>query len=124
MAPYHVIGQPTPRVDGTDRVTGHARYPADISLPSTLWGESLHSTYAHARIVRIDTTAARKVPGAHAVIPGADVRGGLWGEAVKDAPVLAYDRGRFFGERGKVPSNTRESLATAAGIPTLRRPLA
>ena len=114
MATYHVIGQPTPRVDGTDKVTGHARYAADISLPGTLWGKSLHSTYAHARIVRIDTTAAQKVPGVHAVITGADVRGGLWGRAVKDVPVLAYDRVRFFGERVAAVAADDEDIAQQA----------
>jgi CO/xanthine dehydrogenase Mo-binding subunit len=99
MATYHIIGQPARRVDGEEKATGRARYAADISLPGTLWGKSLHSTYAHARIVRIDTTAAKQVPGVHAVITGADVRGGLWGRAVKDIPVLAYERVRFFGER-------------------------
>ena len=111
MATYHVIGQPTPRVDGTEKVTGHARYAADISLPGTLWGKSLHSTYAHARIVRIDTTAAQKVPGVHAVITGADVRGGMWGRAVKDVPVLAYDRVRFFGERVAAVAADDEDIA-------------
>src|SRR5215468_6850932 len=68
MATYHVIGQPIPRADGAAKTTGHARYAADISLPGTLWDKSLHSPYAHARIVRIDTTAAQQVPGVHAVI--------------------------------------------------------
>ena len=62
MSTYHVIGQPIPRVDGAAKAMGHARYAADVSLPGTLWGKSLHSPYAHARIVRIDTTAARQVP--------------------------------------------------------------
>ena len=99
MVTYQVIGQPTRRVDGAAKATGQARYAADVSLPGTLWGKSLHSPYAHARIVRIDTTAAQQVPGVHAVITGADVRGGRWGRAVKDVPVLAYDRVRFCGER-------------------------
>jgi CO/xanthine dehydrogenase Mo-binding subunit len=111
MATYHAIGRPIPRVDGTDKVTGRARYAADISLPGTLWGKSLHSTYAHARIVSIDTTAARKVPGVHAVITGADVRAGLWGRAVKDVPVLAYDRVRFFGERVAAVAAEDEDIA-------------
>ena len=78
---------------------GPARYAADVSLPGTLWGKSLHSPYAHARIVRLDTSAARQVPGVHAVITGAEVRAGLWGRMVKDVPVLAYERVRFCGER-------------------------
>jgi CO/xanthine dehydrogenase Mo-binding subunit len=103
-----------PRVDGEEKTTGRARYAADVSLPGTLWGKSLHSTYAHARIVRIDTTAARQVPGVHAVITGADVRGGLWGRAVKDVPVLAYDRVRYFGERVAAVAADDEDIAQRA----------
>ena len=82
MATYRVIGQPTPRVDGAAKTAGQSRYAADVALPGTLWSKSLHSPYAHARIVRIDTTAARQVSGVHTVITGADVRAGLWGRAV------------------------------------------
>jgi CO/xanthine dehydrogenase Mo-binding subunit len=114
MATYQVIGKPMRRVDGAEKATGHARYAADVSLPGTLWGKSLHSTYAHARIVRIDTTAARKVPGVHAVITGADVQGGLWGRAVKDVPVLASDRVRFFGERVAAVAAADEDIAERA----------
>jgi CO/xanthine dehydrogenase Mo-binding subunit len=114
MATYHVIGTPTRRVDGNEKVTGQARYAADVALPGTLWGKSLHSTYAHARIVRIDTAAAKKVPGVHAVITGADVRGGLWGRGVKDVPVLAYDQVRFFGERVAAVAAEDEDIAERA----------
>jgi CO/xanthine dehydrogenase Mo-binding subunit len=114
MATYHVIGKPTRRVDGEDKATGRARYAADVSLPGTLWGKSLHSAYAHARIVHIDTTAAKQVPGVHAVITGADVQGGLWGRAVKDVPVLAYDRVRFFGERVAAVAADDEDIAQRA----------
>jgi CO/xanthine dehydrogenase Mo-binding subunit len=114
MVTYHVIGQPTRRVDGEEKATGQARYAADVSLPGTLWGKSLHSPYAHARIVRIDTSAATQVPGVHAVITGADVRGGLWGRAVKDVPVLAYDRVRFFGERVAAVAADDEDIAQQA----------
>jgi CO/xanthine dehydrogenase Mo-binding subunit len=73
MVTYHVIGQPIRRVDGEEKATGQARYAAAVSLPGTLWGKSLHSPYAHARLVRIATTAAKQVSGVHAVITGADV---------------------------------------------------
>jgi CO/xanthine dehydrogenase Mo-binding subunit len=79
MADYHVIGKPAQRVNANLKVAGKARYSTDIDLPGTLWRKSLHSPYAHARIVSIDTTAARRVPGVHAVITGADVRAGLRG---------------------------------------------
>src|SRR4029450_7960563 len=114
MATYRVIGQPTPRVEGTVKTTGQARYAADVALPGTLWGKSLHSPYAHARIVRIDPPAARQVPGVHAVITGADVRAGLWGRAVKDVPVLAYDRVRFVGGRVAAVAADDEDIAQSA----------
>jgi carbon-monoxide dehydrogenase large subunit len=114
MITYQVVGKPTPRVDGVEKTTGQARYAADVSLPGTLWGKSLHSTYAHARIVRIETTEAKKVSGVHAVITGADVQGGLWGRAVKDIPVLAYDRVRFYGERVAAVAADDEDIAQRA----------
>jgi CO/xanthine dehydrogenase Mo-binding subunit len=114
MADYHIIGKPAQRVNAHLKVTGQARYSADIDLPGTLWGKSLHSPYAHARIVSIDTTAAQQVPGVHAVITGADVRAGLWGRAVKDAPVLAYDRVRYAGERVAAVAAEDEDIAEQA----------
>src|SRR5713226_3186011 len=76
VSSYQAIGKPTPRVDGAEKVTGQARYAADFTLPDTIWGKTLNCPYSHARIVRIDTTAARQVPGVHAVITGADTRDG------------------------------------------------
>jgi CO/xanthine dehydrogenase Mo-binding subunit len=114
MDTYQIIGTPTRRVDGEAKATGQARYAADVSLPGTLWGKSLHSPYAHARIVRLDTTAAQQVPGVHAVITGADVRAGLWGRMVKDVPVLAYERVRFFGERVAAVAADDEDIAQRA----------
>jgi CO/xanthine dehydrogenase Mo-binding subunit len=115
MGPYQVIGTPTRRVDGAAKVTGQAHYAADVALPGTLWGKSLHSPYAHARIVRIDTTVARQAPGVHAVITGADVRKGLGGRMVKDVPVLACERVRFFGERVAAVAADDEDIAQRAG---------
>ncbi len=95
-----VVGAPIPRVEGPDKVTGRAKYAADVQLPGAIWGKCLHSTVSHGLIKRIDTSKARALPGVHAVITGADTRdGGLWGRLVKDAPVLAFDRVRYYGER-------------------------
>lgn len=115
MVSYQVIGRTVPRVEGVEKVTGQARYAADISLPGTVWGKTLHSPYLHARIVRIDTSAAKNVPGVHAVITGADTRdGGLWGRGAKDAPVLAYDRVRYAGERVAAVAADDEDIAQQA----------
>ena len=60
-----VVGRPTPRVEGVQKVTGKAKYSADLKLPGTLWGRALRSSVPHARIVRIDTSRAQQVPGVH-----------------------------------------------------------
>jgi CO/xanthine dehydrogenase Mo-binding subunit len=96
---YTTIGQPTARVEGQEKVTGATQYTADISLPGTLWGRALRSPLSHARIIRIDASRAQQVPGVHAVLTGADVRGIRYGRRLYDVPVLAEDRVLFVGER-------------------------
>src|SRR4029434_6887159 len=97
--PYTTIGQPTPRVEGQEKVTGAMRYTADVALPGTLWGRALRSPLPHARIRRIDTSRAQQVSGVDAVLTGADVRGIRYGRRLFDVPVLAEDQVRFVGER-------------------------
>src|SRR5688572_21548159 len=115
MVAYQVIGKPSRRWDGEDKVTGAAKYAGDIHLSGTLFGKSLHSPHSHARILSIDTSAAKALPGVHAVITGEDVHtGGLWGRAVKDVPSLAYERVRFFGERVAAVAADDEDIAQQA----------
>lgn len=66
-AALSVIGKPTPRLDGRLKVTGAARYTADVRLPGMLWARALRSPHPHARIRSIDTTAAERLPGVKAV---------------------------------------------------------
>lgn len=94
-----VLGRPIPRVDGQDKVTGRARYSADVVLPNTLWAKNVLSPHPHARIVRIDTTRALRVPGVRLVLTAADVPFKRIGRRLKDYPVLARDRVLFVGER-------------------------
>src|SRR5579864_5534738 len=109
------IGAPVPRIEGAEKVTGRATYAADVSLPGTIWGKCLLGTYSHARIVRVDTSKAERLPGVHAVITGADTRdGGLWGRGVKDAPTLAFEWVRYYGERVAAVAADDEDLAQAA----------
>ena len=99
MTTYQVIGQSIGRVDGAEKVTGTAQFTADVPLPGILWGKVLRSTYPHARIVRIDASRAKRVPGVVTVLTGADVQGVRYGRRVRDVPVLAEDRVRFVGEK-------------------------
>ncbi len=66
----NVVGQKQRRVDAYERVSGTAVYPSDIVLPRMLYGAVLRCPYPHARIAKIDTSAAEKLPGVHAVITG------------------------------------------------------
>ena len=69
---YKVLGTRPIRHDGIDKVTGVARYGADITLPGTLHGKVLRSPHAHARILSIDTSKAEAVPGVRAVATSKD----------------------------------------------------
>lgn len=70
---FKVIGTRVRRPDGIDKVTGRARYGADMSAPGQLVGLVLRSPHAHAIIKKIDTRAAEKLPGVKAVITSADL---------------------------------------------------
>ncbi|MCA9038866.1 MAG: xanthine dehydrogenase family protein molybdopterin-binding subunit [Planctomycetaceae bacterium] len=69
---YKVIGTRPIRPDGVDKVTGRARYGADIRLSGMLHGAILRSPYAHARIKSIDTSKAEQLEGVYAVITHKD----------------------------------------------------
>jgi CO/xanthine dehydrogenase Mo-binding subunit len=70
---YQVIGTRPIRQDGMDKVTGRARYGADIHLPGMLYGAVLRSPHAHARILSIDTSRAEAYPGVRGVVTAADL---------------------------------------------------
>jgi xanthine dehydrogenase molybdenum-binding subunit len=67
------IGKRLPRPDGPSKVTGAAQYGADISLPGMLIGRILTSPYPHAKIIKMDTSKAKSLPGVEAVITFQDV---------------------------------------------------
>ena len=69
---YSVVGTRPVRHDGVDKVTGEARYGADIRLTGMLHGKILRSPHAHARIKSIDTSKAEALPGVFAVLTSAD----------------------------------------------------
>ena len=113
----HPVGTPTPRADGLGKVTGAARYTADVGLPGALWAKSLRSPLPHARIVRIDTSRARALPGVRAVLTSDDVSTVLSGRKVQDLPVLAQGVVRFVGEQvAAVAADDEETAERAAGL--------
>src|SRR5438067_13758248 len=61
------IGQSTPRVDGPMKVSGKAQYTSDFHFPGTLYAIPVEATIANGRIVKLDTSAAGKMPGVRAI---------------------------------------------------------
>ena len=93
------IGEVVPREDGIPKVTGEFAYSSDLQAAGMLWGHTLRSPHAHARIAAIDVSAALTMPGVHGVLTHDDVPGAnRYGLEFPDQPVLAFDRVRYFGE--------------------------
>ncbi|HXH89881.1 MAG TPA: molybdopterin cofactor-binding domain-containing protein [Gaiellaceae bacterium] len=98
LEPGHV-GSSVRRRDGVPKVTGEFAYSSDLYAAGMLWGKTVRSPHAHARIVEIDISEAIGMPGVHAVLTHEDVPGQkTYGLEFADQPVLASDRVRYFGE--------------------------
>ncbi len=99
MTETSVMGQWTSAPGGYDIVTGKARYCPDIQLPGMLTGKLLYSPHARARILNLDISKARHLPGVHAVITHADIPGeNSYLYASPDQPLLVVDEVRFQGD--------------------------
>ena len=70
---FKVVGTRPIRHDGTDKVTGRAKYGADVLMPGLLHGKVLRSPHAHARIRKMDTSKAEAHPGVRAVLTWKDL---------------------------------------------------
>ncbi|MCH8745070.1 MAG: xanthine dehydrogenase family protein molybdopterin-binding subunit [Chloroflexi bacterium] len=114
MTSYSVIGQSVTRAEGPDKVTGQSLYAADVNRPGMLWGKILRSPYPHARIVSIDTSRARKMPGVHAVVTGSDLPDRRVGRLLRDHPVLARDKVLFVGDKVAAVAAATPDLAEEA----------
>ena len=106
-----------PRQDAIPKATGAFAYSSDLHAADMLWGQTVRSPHAHARILEIDVSEALRLPGVHAVLTHEDVPGKkLYGLEFPDQPVLAIDRVRYFGEAvaivaGEEPEQARRAAA-------------
>ena len=114
MAIKKVVGIPTPRVEGKDKVTGRAKYTVDVTLPGMLWGKVLRSPIPSGRIKRIDASRALHLPGVKTVVTGEDVTGLKIGRRVYDMPILADGVVRFIGEKVAAVAAESEEIAEQA----------
>jgi len=106
IAPIRTIGGYVPMVDGPEKVSGRAKYTADILQPGMLAGRIYRSPYAHAEIIEVDVSEAARLPGVLAVVTGADCD--------KPFGVLPIARSEYPLARGKVRYKGEPVAAVAA----------
>ncbi len=117
MTAFAVVGKRLPLIDSVAKVTGDAKFTADLFLPGMLVGKILRSPHPHARIVRIVVSRALQLPGVRAVITGKDTAGIKYGalDHLRDEQPLAVEKVRYIGDEvaavGAVDEETaREAL--------------
>lgn len=114
MKSRKIIGTPTQRLEGPEKVSGRAIYATDVVLPNMLWAKAQRSPVSYGRIKKIDTRKAEALPGVRAVVTGEDVKGLLIGRKIYDMPILAGEVVRFIGEKVAVVAAESEAIAEVA----------
>jgi 4-hydroxybenzoyl-CoA reductase subunit alpha len=100
MKKYKILNTRAPRVDAYDKATGRALYTDDLKRPNMLAAAILHSPLAHAKILKIDTTRADRLPGVEAVITHREAGITPYGvsPARYDETIFCHDRVRYVGD--------------------------
>src|SRR5207302_9560060 len=111
----NVVGKPLPKVDAVSKVTGRAVYADDMLPPRTLHCRIMRSPHPHARILSIDTSAARRIPGVLAVITGSylPIQFGIL-PVTHDERALEHEKVRYVGDPIAAVAATEEEIAAAA----------
>ena len=114
---FKVVGTRPLRPDGIDKVTGKARFGADLNVPGMLWGLVLRSPHAHARIKTIDASRALALDGVKAVLTSADLPDHSNGDAgLRDAleNVMARRKALYDGHPVAAVAATTPAIARQA----------
>lgn len=100
MPEYNVINSRAPRLDAPDKARGRAKYIDDMALPGMLYGALLQSPHAHARILNIDTSRARRLAGVKAVVTAQDAGPVNYGvsPARYDETLFCDQKARYAGD--------------------------
>jgi CO/xanthine dehydrogenase Mo-binding subunit len=116
MTDYSVIGKPARAYASTEVLTGQARYCPDIRLPGMLVGKLLYTKYPCARILRLDVSAARRLPGVVTVLTAQDIPGenSYLYASPADQPLLVWDHVRYQGDALAAVAAETEEAAQAA----------
>jgi len=112
---YKIINKSVKRIDAYEKVTGKAKYGADLNLTHQLYAKTVYSKYPHAKILKIDTREAERLEGVVAVITAEDVPGNniMFGKF----PVLAKDEVKYIGDGvAAVAAESREIVEKAVRL--------
>jgi CO/xanthine dehydrogenase Mo-binding subunit len=110
---YRVAGTNAHRVDGVEKVTGKAIYTSDIQLPGMAHARILRSPVAHAKLMKVDASKAREMPGVIATLARDDIKtfNYKYGATYKDQSIVAVDKVRYVGD--PVAAVAADDAATA-----------
>lgn len=115
VEPLKAVGQPVAAQEAVDKVTGRARFADDYVFPGMLFGRTLRAAYPHARILAIDTSQAKALPGVAAVLSYQDVPGdNIHGLVYDDWPVLAEGKVRYMGDPVAIVAAETADIAAEA----------
>jgi xanthine dehydrogenase molybdenum-binding subunit len=109
------VGKPLPNPNARAKIDGSARFTDDYEFPGMLYARTKRAGVPHARILSIDTAAAGKLPGVHAVLTHAHVPGhNRHGLVIDDWPVLCDDKVRYAGDAVAIVAAESDEIAAAA----------
>ena len=109
-----VVGRRLPKLNSRALASGKGQFAIDLNMPGMLHARVLRSPHAHARIVAVDASRARALPGVACVVMGADAPTGRLGGSVRHRPLIAIDRVRCVGEPVAAVAAIDEATAEAA----------
>jgi CO/xanthine dehydrogenase Mo-binding subunit len=110
-----LIGKGERRIDALGKVTGRAKFAADYNVAHQLYGQVLRAKHPHARILRIDVSKAKQLPGVEAVLTAGDIPGEkVIGIVVKNQAILAMDKARYLGDGLALVAARSKEIARAA----------
>ena len=114
MSEFQVLNTRAPRLDAPAKATGRAKYADDLSMPGMLYAAILQSPVPHAKILHIDTSKARNLPGVKRVVTAKEAGLVKYGvsPARYDETLFAHDKVRYVGD--EIAALAAVDQATAA----------
>jgi nicotinate dehydrogenase large molybdopterin subunit len=108
------LGRSVPRLDGLEKVTGKAKFGADIYLQRMLHGKILRSKYPHAKILNIDTRKAERLPGVKGAVTWRDAPDVMVGMYQNDWRLFVKEKVRYLGDVVAAVAAIDPDIATEA----------